>query len=180
MSRPKTFRWLRKKVAQDSLISKGFFENGAIYSIQRDQQYQCLDFQTSNFGKTYYVNIGFTYCWMPALFSYTAQPIRKYSIYDFLFISRLQHQAADSVTEDSSYQAETEEEVAAVQSQLKKNIDDSMEILDEVCREYRDPSTFLEMYAPGNPPQGSNLLPTSSQFPTLKWRTTSIQVYTTC
>lgn len=83
------FRSLRKMTMRDLLLKRGFSESGTMYVLHNPPQVFGVDFQASQSGGKYTINICFTFDFMPSCLSYKRKPFDEFRVLDFCLWRRL-------------------------------------------------------------------------------------------
>src|SRR4051812_13632233 len=80
---------VRKRIAKEVLLPAGFDQNGTMYVREQGIQRIGIDYQASQFGGQYTINICFHYNFLPCFFRPEVTDFRQMHLLDFWLDGRL-------------------------------------------------------------------------------------------
>lgn len=133
-------RRIREKVMADELLPLGFTKgNAGTYVRQHGDQIHLIDFQASQYGGHFYVNLGFHYAFVPPLFHRGLLALSEFHLLDCLFTNRIELLATEPLESHIRYGTDKGE----LKAQFVQCAANALLILDETAAAWREPSRAL-------------------------------------
>lgn len=149
MSDPRVMFRRAKKRALNTILQPAGFELGRHMFVRRvSGQHHAVEFQPSKNGDEYFVNLAFSYDFLPPFFhggngQFIA--LADYVELDFLLSSRLGHFLPGPYQDDWRYD---DLAVGDVAEQVERNAQAAVSVLDAAAKQWAHPGGFLERLPP--------------------------------
>jgi len=129
---------------RDLLLTRGFSESGTMYVLHRSLQVFGIDFQASQSGGKYTINICFTYDFIPSCVSYKRKPFDEFGVLDFCLYRRLNNLRGQTREPWTPYGADDLGCRNLLECRGREALEESAKLEDE----WRDPGYFVKLIPP--------------------------------
>ena len=153
----RNFRKAKAQALEKILAPAGFVKGKHLFVRRTGNQIHGIEFQTSRWGRVYFVNVGFHYDFLPPKLAMGKKPWPwpQYHILDFTRWNRLEGEVQmKDYPQEWNYWGDLD----AVQENVNKTAKDAIEVLDRLSQQWKNPSDFLaqqrppcELYQEGDP-----------------------------
>ena len=129
------------------LAPMGFEKGKLIYLRPATEQLHAIDFQASRWGSKYFVNIGFSYEFLPGFLSATdcsGADYKSFDLLDLLMHIRLDEIMPDPCPREWSFDQHPE----SAQMQMETAAKNAIACIDVFAKRWSEPATFLEAIPP--------------------------------
>lgn len=141
------FRAAKARVFKRVMEPVGFIKGSKLYVRQTDGQVHGIEFQTSTRGGRYFVNVCFSYDFLPgfmALGQYRKNTLPEFIVLDFLARIRLENLMPEGYPSEWSYGAD----VSDMEVNLDLNARNAIAAINAFGGKWRDPLAFMKALPP--------------------------------
>ncbi len=145
----RNLRKAKDKVLKEILGPAGFVKGKHLFVRHVGNQIHGIEFQTATWGGVYFVNVGFHYDFLP---SGPKLALDDKSGVTYHMIDLLNNNRLENWMRPTPYPGEWNYwgNMAEVQENVNKTSIDAVEVLNKLCRQWKDPADFLAQATPPN------------------------------
>jgi hypothetical protein len=140
----KGFRTAKKRMFEQILKPAGFVEGDHLYVREVNGQVHGIQFQPSQHGQYYFVNVAFHYQFLPGLLACKTIPAAQYQLLDFLLWARLEQVSDSRQPPHREYAESIEQNELAIEDASRAAIS----ALDRHSDLWKDPRWLLKIATP--------------------------------
>jgi hypothetical protein len=141
------FQTVKARVFKRILSQAGFVKGNRMYVRRLQNQIHGIQFQTATWGGVYFVNIGFSFDFLPGLMAMTQGREIEYTQFDLLDLLMYNRLEA-LMPQPYPYQWAYGREIASSETDLAMNSQNAIAAIDSFSRRWRNPSDFMQAFPP--------------------------------